>query len=328
MRLDYKKFVPEFEELWDRFVEEQSINGTFLHTRKFYNHNTANAREDCSLLFFKKGKLVALFPAACYTKGDHKVLHSHPRATYGGLIMNNEVGVEDAVEAIGHIVSYSRDLNTDEVIIRNPFRIFNSQLADESDYAMWYHGFSIKSREVETAIELNGYEKVYKCYDDSTKRSVKKSLKSLKVQVSNDYGGYWKILEDNLIKKHGAKPTHSFEDFQNLLRNIGEQRIKLFLAEKDGHIAGGIIVFVVNNKGLHAQYIASDEAHQEFRPLNAVIDHIIRWGCEQGYSYFNLGTSNTEAGRVINSGLFRFKEGFGGRSVLRETMHLLSNNTR
>jgi len=54
-----------------------------------------------------------------------------------------------------------------------------------------------------------------------------------------------------------------------------------------------------------------------------VIDHIINWGTENKYSYFNLGTANEEAGRKINYGLFHFKEGFGGRGILRETMHLI-----
>lgn len=74
---------------------------------------------------------------------------------------------------------------------------------------------------------------------------------------------------------------------------------------------------------IHAQYVASDSNYQDLRPLNAVIDEISDWGFKNSFSYFNLGTANESAGREINYGLFHFKEGFGGRGILRETMHLI-----
>jgi hypothetical protein len=245
------------------------------------------------------------------------------RSTYGGFVVNDTIGVEEAVEMAGQLIIEARKRNVHEIIIRNPFRIFHQRLCDETDYAMWYHGFVIKTRELETAIRLGAYEQVQALYDDGTKRSIKKSRQNISVEISDDFASYWTVLEQNLLKKHGTKPTHAYSDFQLLLNKVGSDKIKLFAAFKDSKLIAGIIVFVVNNIALHAQYIASDEMYQEFRPLNAVIDEIIKWGCAQEFTFLNLGTSNTDGGRIFNSGLFRFKEGFGGRNTLRETMHLV-----
>ncbi|WP_207511682.1 GNAT family N-acetyltransferase [Longitalea luteola] len=322
MKLVITRYSDEHAPAWNELVEN-SINGTFLHSRQFFDHNPLNKQDDCSFLFFKKNKVAAVIPCSLYEREGKRILHSHMRSTYGGFVINEEIGMEEAVEMVDKLVTEARAQGVQEIIIRNPFRIFHRKLCDEIDYALWYHGFTIKSRELETAVRLGGYEQVQSLYDDSTKRSVKKSRQNVSVQLSEDFKSYWTVLEQNLLKKHNTKPTHSYNDFVVLLNKVGHDKIKLFAAFKDSNLIAGIIVFVTNNMVLHAQYIASDELYQEFRPLNAVIDEIIQWGCNHGYTFLNLGTSNTDGGRTINGGLFRFKEGFGGRNTLRETMHLI-----
>src|SRR5205085_8868526 len=235
---------------------------------------------------------------------------------------------EEVLEMTELIISKAKEQSVAEIIIRNPFRIFNNDLCDESDYAMWFHGFSVKYRELEIAIQLGNKADIEKKYSEATKRSINKAKKSLLVEESTEYEKYWSILEKNLADKHDTKPTHNFDDFSALLKNIGPGKIKLFVAKLNGEIIAGILVFLVNKKAMHAQYIASDVEFQEYRPLNVVIDHIIEYGCQHNYSYFNLGMANEENGKAINAGLFRFKEGFGGRGVLRETMHLQLKNTQ
>lgn len=322
MNVEIARYTDAHANAWNELVEN-SINGTFLHSRSFFDHNPLNKQDDCSFLYFKKNKVVAVIPCTLYERDGKLKLHSHMRSTYGGFVINEEVGVEEAVEMVEKLIAEARILNVHEIIIRNPFRIFHQQLCDETDYAMWYHGFVVKSRELETAVGLGAYQQIQASYNDSTKRSIKKSRQHISIQLSDDFKAYWQILEQNLLTKHGTKPTHSYHDFCVLLNKIGSDKIKLFAAFKDSAMVAGIVVFVANKIALHAQYIASDEQYQEFRPLNAVIDEIIQWGCNNGFKFLNLGTSNTDSGRVINAGLFRFKEGFGGRNTLRETMHLI-----
>lgn len=323
MNITLRRYTEDQRELWDDFVTH-STNGTFLHTRPFYDHNTLNAADDCSFLFLKnEKKVVGVFPCNLYMKNGEKTMHSYLRSTYGGFVVGTEAGASDVIEMVRLIKQEAVLLNVHEIIVRNSFRIFHALLSDDSDYAMWFHGFKIKSRELETAVRLGNYQTAQSLYSDSTRRSIKKSYAHVTVSESSDLEGFWTMLEDNLAARHGIKPTHSLEQFRMLIRNVGSEKIKLFSACHNSKMIAGIVLFLVNDRALHAQYIASDNAFQEYRPLNAVIDTIIKWGCDNYYDYLNLGTSNYDAGMGINEGLFRFKEGFGGRNTLRETMHLI-----
>jgi hypothetical protein len=323
MQLEQVRYSQEWRDTWEEFVRT-AINGTFLHSRAFFDHNPKNIAEDHSLLFLKKNKVVAVFPAILYEKEGRKIFHAHGRSTYGGIVVNDKVGIEEAVEIIDLIIAEAHALAVAELIVRNPFRIFYDRISDESDYAMWYRHFQVKTRELEIYIDLrDGIEAVRKRYENGTKYNIKKAWKFVTVRESNDLDQFWPILEENLASKHALKPVHSLADMYALLGHVGPEYIKFFGAYYEGKLAGGCLVFICGKKGLHAQYIGQEAIYQEFRPVNAVTDYILEWGATRGYHYFNLGTANEDSGRAINSGLFHFKGSFGGRGVLRETMHLM-----
>jgi hypothetical protein len=307
---------------WEAFVAT-AINGTFLHSRAFFDHNQQNSVDDASFIYYKKRKIVAVLPAVCYEKGDKKYLHSHARATYGGFVVSEGVGIEEALLMLDLLFAQAQAMDVSEIIIRNPFRIFNAGLADETDYAMWYKGFVLASRELEIAVDLRpDLATIRSRYENGAKYNLKKALKSpnLQLRQSEDFASFWAMLEANLLAKHGTKPVHNLDDFLQLRQLVGAQNIRLFAAYIGEEMACGVLVFLFGKKAIHAQYIASDAQYQELRLLNAVIDDVIAWGQSEKYNYFNLGTANEAQGREINFGLFHFKEGFGGRGVLRETM--------
>lgn len=319
--IEIKRFESSMSAEWDKFVG-QSVNGTFLHTRAFYNHNPLNEPEDCSMMFFSNGRLTGLFPANRYESAAGAVMHSYSRSTYGGLIVNRSCGVEDSVEMVRLLIEEAKNSGIREIIARNPFRILSESFCDQIDYALWYNGFSVKARELEIAIPLTTEGSLLKNYSDSTYRSIKKSLKKIHVRESDDLQAYWQILDQNLKERHGVLPTHSYSQIRDLIVNVGPEKVKLMAAYLDDKMVAGILCFLINERCIHAQYIASLHEFQEHRPLNAVIHQISLWGLSEKYRYFNLGMANENSGKVFNAGLFRFKEGFGGTGVLRETMSI------
>jgi hypothetical protein len=321
MQFSLEVYQPEREEVWESFIYSNTRNATFLHSRAFFLHNGQNAADDISLMFYKNGKLRAVLPAASLQPNGKKQLVSHPRSTYGGFITDHSVGVEDALEIVEATVAFAKEHGFGEVIVRNPFRIFHQFPTDETDYAMWFHGFTILKREVESVVQLQEDAAAY--YDDSTRRSIKKAWKSVTVKETDDFAGYWNILTENLKARHQTAPTHELDAILRLRSLVGSDRVRLFGAFADDKMVAGIVVFVSNKLALQTQYIASDSNYQQLRPLNAVIDHLIQTGYREGFRYLNLGTSNEEDGKKINAGLFRFKEGFGAKATLRETMHLV-----
>ena len=318
--------VPFSENLkgeWDQFVEYKSINSTFLHSRMFYDHNPLNAKEDASLIFYKEKKIIAVFPAVLYVKDGNLTLHSHLRATYGGIVVSKDVNVEIAVKLIELIILFAKEKKVKQILVRNSFRIFHTDLCDETDYALWFHGFEIKSRELEIAVPICGNNKIIKSqYHNNTSRNIKKALRSVEVIVSNDFKAYWVLLEKCLLERHGKRPAHDFNSIRKLREHLSNDEILLFAAYYNHKLIGGIVVFNFAGLGLHSQYIASDSEFRHLNPVHAIIDYVIDWGNKRGVKYLNLGMANEDDGKKINLGLFRFKESFGGRGVLRETMYL------
>ena len=49
-----KPYDIQYETLWDDFVENKSVNGTFLHTRRFFNYHPKNRFKDYSLIIFNE----------------------------------------------------------------------------------------------------------------------------------------------------------------------------------------------------------------------------------------------------------------------------------
>lgn len=316
-------FIESLSEDWDNFVKESAVNSTFLHTRKFYDHNPLNKAQDGSLLFLKKNKIIAVFPSVIYYKNGEMVLNSHLRATYGGVVVSNEVNVQAAVKIVEYIIQYARKRNVSTIIIRNPFRIFNTQLCDEVDYAMWYYGFKIKSRELEMVISLDRKIQLTKSqYHEDVSRNVKKAFRNVKVFELSNLQEFWVLLEECILEKHGKKPVHDFKSINRLIENVGKEKVLCFGAYYNHQLIGGCVLFVANNIVLHGQYIAANKNFQYLKPNHALIDHVIEYGCNMGFRYLNLGMANEDEGKIINYGLFSLKEHFGAKGILRETMIL------
>ncbi len=323
MSIEIVPFDEKYRSDWESFIEQKAVNSTFLHSRKFYDHNPNNKIDDASLLFYKKSRLIAVFPANLYLEGNSYILHSYLRATYGGFIVGKDVTVEAALEIVGKTIEFAKSKQASQLIVRNPFRIFNTNFCDETDYAMWFHGFEIKSREIEICIPIDGDIKTIRArYRNAARRNVKKAAEFIDVCLSGDIRNYWSLLEKNLTERHGQKPVHDYDSIIKLIESVGSDKVLFFGGYYKGELVSGILIFKFNNLVLHAQYIASNSRFQNLRPLNAVVDYIIEWGNQKGFKYFNLGTGNENEGKSINSGLFRFKENFGGKGVLRETMIL------
>lgn len=311
---------------WNTFVEQKARNATFLHSRSFFQHNIQSQQLDASLLFNKNSNLICIIPAVLQNLNGRIIWNSHAYSTYGGFIVSDKLGVEEAIEIVSLTIENAKNLNVNEIIIRNPFRIFHRSPTDETDYAMWLSGFKILRRDVEIAIALEGYtvQTIDLLYDSKTRNAVRKAEKeNIEVKITLDFKEFWEILSQNLLQKHGTKPTHSLEEFENLRGLVGDEKIKFFGAYLGKKLIAGIVIFVTNEKAIHAQYIAGIYDFQNLRPINLLIHQISMWAIENGFQFFNLGMTNDPNGTGINSGLCKFKEGFGGRSVLRETMHLV-----
>ncbi len=330
MKLTSQVYSEDQRHLWDEFVFNKSRNGTFLHSRIFLNCTPQNRREDASLLFLKGSTLIGILPACLQNKGH--LFYSHPRATYGGFVFSSIAGIRDILEMVDLSVDFARHQKVNEIKIRNPFWFLSEIPSEEPLYALWHRGFRTENRELQSTIDLRRIDPkaVLGSFDSKTRNQVRKAEKSgIQVKESADFSEFWKILSNHLEAKHKTQPTHSLQEIDALKQVLGPDKIKLFVATFDNVVVAGLCAFIVNARVVHAQYIASRDDFHQMCPVNAVISHIIQWAVDRNFHYFNFGVSTENDGKEINFGLFQFKEGFGARGTLRDTLTLrLKNNVQ
>ncbi|GAH43592.1 unnamed protein product, partial [marine sediment metagenome] len=301
-------------EKWNLFIEN-SRNGTFLNSKRFLNYHPSEQFNDSSLLFFKKSSIIAVIPAAIITENDGKIFFSHPGSTYGGIIIGNKTRINDINEILKLILEYCKIKKINQIKIKTPPKIYHRYPSDEVDFCLHYNGFNVRARDLSTCIKLDKLDRslMIKNTIVATNQGKKKGVL---VEKSEDFETVWKILIKNL-KKHETTPTHTLEEIK-LLKSLFPEKIQLFVAKIDNKIIGASILFVKNKQAIHTQYLALDYDFEKTRALNVIIDFLINYGIDNGFTYLNIGVSTEGFGQKINWGLFRFKEGFGGRGIIHD----------
>lgn len=307
---------------WDAFVES-SRNGTIFHQRRFLSYHAADRFVDHSFLAFRGDRLIAVYPGAIRDTDRGRWWSSHPGSSYGGPVLGWETTLDEVAAVLVALVGSARDQGLVGMDMRLPEQAFYARPSDEIEYCLWRLGFERRAVELSTAIPLfEGRAAAEARYRWHGRRRVKKARRvGVKVQWSDAFEAYWKILEQNL-ERHSTHPTHTIQDILRLRELCGD-RIRLATAEVDGKLAGGIVVFVANRVAFHSFYIAQDFAFQQSETVGALIDFLVQWGCDSGFRYFNIGISTERGGAIINWGLFAFKQAFGGSGYVR-TSHQLA----
>jgi len=320
MTLAIKRYSEKLASQWDNFIIS-SVNGTFMQERKFLNYHPSDRFLDHSLLFMEGKEIIAVLPAAqIHDNNQSTILMSHPGASHGGLIIKPGLSTKKCLDLVRTFIEYCAKAGFDYIRLKPVPRIYHRELADQLDFALRFYGFKVEYTELSTALELKKDEKplLKRVMSASAFRSYQKAEKSgLTVTEEGDLDDYWPLLEERLKNKHRTKPTHSWKEIK-YLKTLYPEKIKLFAVYQEDVLIAGVLVFLLNERVINCFYIAHDEHFQHLRPLNLIFGYLMEWGRKNGFWYLDWGISTEEKGSIVNTGLFRFKESFGGRGVLRE----------
>lgn len=307
-KLEIVRYSPEMKREWDEFID-RSKNGTFLLRRDYMDYHS-DRFFDYSLLFLKGGSIQAVMPAC---KIGEAVV-SHSGLTYGGYIMSRKTTAEDTFHFFNLLINNLTAEGFEQLVIKPVPHIYHSLPAEEDLYALFRLNAQLTVRNISATV----YMPDRPVFRKDRKAGARKALANgTTVAESNDYNAFWKILEDNLKAKYGAKPVHSLEEI-TMLANKFPKNIKLYLATgNDGLPLGGTVLFIANNV-VHTQYISATPEGKQSGAVDIIFDRLIN----DTYSdcrYFDFGTSNEDRGKVLNESLICQKEGFGGRAICYDT---------
>ena len=305
---------------WDNFVSSAN-NGTLFHTRRFLNYHHEGRFNDHSLEFYKKGKLVGVFPAALIESGDQRQLVSHPGASVGSFVVPEDLAFADALEMVEQLVDYSKRENLDGIKLTQPPTIYSKRLSHYIDFALQKNGFLYSKREISSILFLEkSIDENLSKFKSTHRTAARKAEKSgVVVKETDDFASFYEILKKNLSIRHDVKPTHSLDELLHL-KELFPDKINLFGAYIEGEMVAGVVNFIATENVVLAFYISHDKDYQEARPINLLFYKIFEWAIQKKNGVFDFGifTVNEEP----NLGLARFKENFGASGQYRDTLEI------
>lgn len=273
--------------------------------------------EDFSLLIFKNTKLVAVLPA---NKKDNEVF-SHQGLTYGGLVFENNLKLNDVILIYKVLLKYLYDNGIKKLYVKTVPLIYTVSPNAEQDYIFYLLKASFKKREALSVINLKLPIKLSKDRKAGVKRSEKHKVKVKEVQ---EFTEFWNsILIPNLKEKHNVLPVHSLDEI-TLLKERFPNNIRQFNAYVDDEIVAGTTIFETKYVA-HSQYISGNSTKNQTGSLDALHYHLLT-DVFKDKMYFDFGISNENQGRNLNEGLLYWKESFGARTITADFYSLDTEN--
>jgi SAM-dependent methyltransferase len=154
------------------------------------------------------------------------------------------------------------------------------------------------------------YIRVFDGYNASTRNHIRKAIRR-GVSV-RDTSRYEDILAYQAIySKHAASKSWSFEYPAGMTLDLARlPGIACFkVAEHEGRIIGGAL-FIRDGNSVYYLHGVADREFANLYPASALIDSGIKWACDVGATYFNLGNSGVNP---IMQSLAQFKSSWGAR---------------
>ena len=300
------KYSPEHKAAWNAFVAS-SRNGTFLLHRDYMEYH-AHRFKDHSLLFYRKGRLVALLPA----NEVGQEVHSHGGLTYGGIISDSRMKASVMLKVFEAMKVYFQEQGFRQMLYKAIPHIYHQIPAEEDLYALFRERAVLYRRDISSVMELAqpvGYSRKRRWEVKKAKRA------ALRVMESRNYSRFMQIEQELLEEKYNTLPVHTAEEMA-LLSSRFPENIKLYMACEGEAIVAGIVIYETATVA-HCQYMSATARGRTLGAMDVLVDHLLT-EVYPHKKYFDFGISTEQQGQYLNEGLIRNKESYGGRAVVHD----------
>jgi hypothetical protein len=300
---------------WDEFVGS-GRNATFLFYRDYMEYH-GDRFVDHSLMVFQGQTLAAILPANLAADG---ALVSHEGLTYGGLVLNREARLAEAVACLHAVL---QDLVRRGILQLRYKRMpgcYHLLAEDDLEYALFLLDARLYRRDCSAALSQADRLPLIR-----ERKSLIRKAADLGVRIVQEtsFQPFWeRVLVPQLAARHGAKPVHSLEEI-TLLAGRFPENIKQFSAYLDGEIIAGATVYETATVA-RAQYGAVTDKGRHSGAQALLFESLIEQYNQK--RFFDFGTSNEKEGRAVNHGLLDWKEGFGARVYTQDYYEIATRN--
>lgn len=313
-----RRYTPQDQSVWDTFVRT-SKNGTFLFERRYMDYHHDRFTDHSLMCYDEKARLVAVLPANEAVVEGVPHFFSHQGLTYGGFVLSDKSTVEQVMQLFRDTISYLKERDFGYWHYKQMPTIYHLCPAEEDEYALWRNDARLEVCNISCTVPLLP-QAIHPQLERRRRRGVTRAEEQgYALRADADLAVFWPIMVNNLRERYGAAPVHSLAEMQQLQRAFPDN-IKCYLVCDGQDVAqAGAVVFLANRNVVHVQYGHATPQGKADGALDMLYTKLIDLYREQGFSYFDFGTSNEQGGRILNESLIAQKEGFGGRGIAYKT---------
>lgn len=309
----------EFEQKWDWFVMNDSVNGTFLQTRRFLNYHPSGRFTDSSLIVLdNRDNIVAVCPAGIQYEGENKIFFSHKGSTYGGIIIARKVySAEKVIEIVEQIEKFLVENGFKKIVYKITPEIFCTESSALLEYVLYYENYE-EEKELNLQIEYDSYkEEIISNLSQGKRTHVHNCQRAglmLKKLVDDDeIKNFYEALCLSL-EKYSLKPVHTMNELLVLKNEVLKEECEFFgLYQSKKFIAGSMMFYFNNVNVAHAQYLCALPDYNKLSPVTYMYYCMAEEMKKKGFKRLSWGISSEHGGKVLNMGLTGNKESYGSK---------------
>ena len=273
---------PSLEKVWERFVAS-SPETTLAHELGWRNV-VARAYHHTPLYLMaqQKGILCGLLPLFLIkSRIFGRILATAPYLSFGGILADNAETARDLIDAANQIALAER---AGYLEIRGMTR------ADQR--------LSLKAKYCTAILQLSpDPDELWKKFESRARKGVRKAIKS-NLQVER--GHHLVEVFAEVISQHKQElgtPFHRANFYRQILAEFPTQA-EILMIHRDQHYLGGILLVGAKDTVLPL-YGGVLKQYHSYSAMSQLIWETIRYGCEHGFSYLDLGRSQWESGTLM-----------------------------
>ena len=323
--IEIVKYQNNLQKEWDQFITA-SYNGTIFQKQKFLSYHIDREFEDFSLIFKKRGKIIAVLPAALKIEEKSTILFSHPGASFGGIVYNN-LSFKDCNIIIELIEKIAQKNKCNEIFLIQTPSIYNQNNNDEIvDYCFRNKQYNNNENYLSSVLSItdNINEQLKKIARNKNRSQNYYNSLITKYEVQfnwvDDFKKFYPILLKNK-QKHDAKPTHSLAELEELKLLFPNEILQLMIFSKKTAI-GGMTIFKTNQNSAVIFYSMFDYDYNPVQPITLLMQYMVQWAKKNSIQFLDYGISHQPSEKnplTPNKSLIKFKEEFGCFTSIRNT---------
>lgn len=303
-------------ETWDERVAA-SFNGTIFHRRAFLAyHGSRFAGSERFLMALDGDAPCAQIALSVEETPEGRLARSPYGASYGGFVLFAQPGFEEAQGLVRALNDYLGSEGVGRFTVTPPIGCCAPQPLDVLHFAFLTNGYRSVNRDLSSVVDLGGPAPVTGSVSSRARNMLRKAQSHGFIIRRGDLGDFWRLMEKT-FDKHGARPTHTREDFAYLAAALPEQIYVDVAYDPAGEPVAGIGYMAVNRRVNSSFYFCQDPERRKEQALTLLVVHALERSRAEGFAYFDFGTSSVNM--VPRENVFRFKESFSKTALFRET---------